>query len=1034
MPAAQSRPILQFLRRLVGQSLSPEGSDRFLVERFIASKDEAAFAVLFERHSALVFSVCRSVLRNEHDAEDALQATFLILARQASTIRKRDSIASWLHGVAFRTAMKLRRSQAARRRREQAEHPSVMAQPVLEAALHEIQTILHEEIERLPAKLSLPFVICCLQGKSRTEAASELGWKEGTVAGRVAQARSLLETRLKRRGVALTAALTALAVSPGGVSALSASIIRNAVAYGSGSSCSPMSNQAVQLAEGMVRSMVVAKAKAIGVFAAMAMFLLVGTGLLAHSCWPDDSPPPQQQELIAKAANPVEDKKVLPNAKSDNPTTMLNEPVNRPPLELRLVPKRTNYPSLKAGESPNFVAIEFQLTNVSQQKLDLFLAPEPVLELTGPRTESVRKSGSGMFYVAQESHRTLDPGESYRITLRKLEYRVGASQFRVAWLEPGVYTLQAAYRISVSPPPPDSEAGKIDMFRQDGISPDKKFGTIVIKSNRQELLMREGSVMDEWTKALRDDNIDVRRIAVQNLAELGPAAVDAGEALVSVLDEVDAELRVSAMQTLAGFGPKVKATAFARLLPMVNDSNKKVRIGAITALSQIAATEKDVAKALRLALKDRDHEIRLAVAAAWKAIPRNGHKVEPADTESLLSALNTETADACRRELIHALAEHPQLDVLNAILPYLKARDIHTRYAAFATAGHLGVFCPRDAAKEKQLGDPIRKAVASLIDAMSDAEAMPYALHALRQFRADAAPAVPVLLTALDDPRNQHKDSIHHPRVLLVQAFRDIGPGAKAAVKTLANRLVTDPDWSVRQYCVQALAAIGPDAMPAAPSLVSAFKDAMVQVRQEVAPALVKIGAIDALLDGLREENHETRRGVISALGTMPKHATTIVPVLVKQMRDDANIGNRGVAAYALGSFDTTDGVRALAEALKDNHVRVHALGALRQLGVKAAPAAPVLFDVMTTDKSDANREQAGWTLCSTNVKGKKEYVPGLIAILSENDKVALPAIYLLGQIGPEAKAAVPAIRRFTSSPSVQHMQAAKGALQAIGE
>src|SRR5947208_10096773 len=127
-------------------------SDGHLLQHFVATKDEAAFVALLRRHGRLVFGVCRSVLHREQDAEDAFQATFLVLARMASSIRKRDSLASWLHGVALRTALKASRAMTTRRRSEQQASVPSQQEPASEAALREVQTILHEEIARLPEK------------------------------------------------------------------------------------------------------------------------------------------------------------------------------------------------------------------------------------------------------------------------------------------------------------------------------------------------------------------------------------------------------------------------------------------------------------------------------------------------------------------------------------------------------------------------------------------------------------------------------------------------------------------------------------------------------------------------------------------------------------------------------------------------------------------------------------------------------------------------------------------------------------------
>jgi RNA polymerase sigma-70 factor (ECF subfamily) len=137
---------LNALLRLLSGETRTIGSDRQLLERFVTAADEDAFAGLVERHGRLVFRLCRSVLQHEQDAEDAFQATFLVLARLAASIRKRESLASWLHGVALRTALKAKRTMTRRRCNEQQARVSSPQEPVSEAALREVQTILHEEI------------------------------------------------------------------------------------------------------------------------------------------------------------------------------------------------------------------------------------------------------------------------------------------------------------------------------------------------------------------------------------------------------------------------------------------------------------------------------------------------------------------------------------------------------------------------------------------------------------------------------------------------------------------------------------------------------------------------------------------------------------------------------------------------------------------------------------------------------------------------------------------------------------------------
>src|SRR5262249_53157231 len=200
------------IRRLAGEPFSDQ-DDASLLNQFAVGRDERAFEMLVRRHGRLVRSVCRHVLHSEEDIEDAFQATFFVLARRAGAICKRESLASWLHGVALRVALNARKSAMRRQRRENRPDTREPEQPVSEAALRELQAILDEEVQRLPEKLRAPFVLCCLEGKSKAEAACVLKWKEGTVSGRLARARECLRNRLTQRGVSLSAALCAVAVT-----------------------------------------------------------------------------------------------------------------------------------------------------------------------------------------------------------------------------------------------------------------------------------------------------------------------------------------------------------------------------------------------------------------------------------------------------------------------------------------------------------------------------------------------------------------------------------------------------------------------------------------------------------------------------------------------------------------------------------------------------------------------------------------------------------------------------------------------------
>jgi RNA polymerase sigma factor (sigma-70 family) len=218
MATAHLGGVLRHVRDLGAEHTGQRLSDRALLQLFLTQGDPRAFEAIVARHGPMVLRVCRRVLGQAQDAEDAFQATFLVLVRQSASIRKCDSLASWLHGVAYRMATNARRSAARRRRHEQARAAGPQC-PAPHPALVEVQAALDEEVLALPASYREPFVLCCLEQHSCAEAAGLLGLKEATVRKRLDRARDRLRQQLTRRGVSLTAALTALALSADGARA-----------------------------------------------------------------------------------------------------------------------------------------------------------------------------------------------------------------------------------------------------------------------------------------------------------------------------------------------------------------------------------------------------------------------------------------------------------------------------------------------------------------------------------------------------------------------------------------------------------------------------------------------------------------------------------------------------------------------------------------------------------------------------------------------------------------------------------------------
>jgi RNA polymerase sigma factor (sigma-70 family) len=270
--------ILRHLRRAVRPPAGGD-SDSRLLELFLRRRDEAAFESLVLRHGPMVFGVCRRVLGNEQDAEDAFQATFLVLVRNAASVRKRRALGSWLYGVAHRTALEARRAMARRRAKEREVVPRGEASA---EGGDDLREVLDRELAALPQRYREAVVLCDLEGKGRREAARELGCPEGTVASRLARGRSLLARRLARYGLATAAVAAGLSreASSAAVPApLESSTVRAAAL---GAAAAGVSANVSSLAERVVRSMLVTKLRAVTGVLLVVGVLGAGAGWLCY--------------------------------------------------------------------------------------------------------------------------------------------------------------------------------------------------------------------------------------------------------------------------------------------------------------------------------------------------------------------------------------------------------------------------------------------------------------------------------------------------------------------------------------------------------------------------------------------------------------------------------------------------------------------------------------------------------------------------------------------------------------------------------
>ena len=205
MAEGRDGAVARQVNRLFGPGTVAGLTEAELLERFVARRDEAAFEALVSRHGPMVLGVCRRALRDPHAAEDAFQATFLILARRAGSLRAGDTLAPWLFGVARRVSSRAR--VVASRRPDRSPLPSTdPVSPDPDPPAADLRALLDAELARLPDRYRRPVLLCYLEGVTHAEAASQLGWPLGTVKGRLSRARDLLRTRLARRGLSLAPA------------------------------------------------------------------------------------------------------------------------------------------------------------------------------------------------------------------------------------------------------------------------------------------------------------------------------------------------------------------------------------------------------------------------------------------------------------------------------------------------------------------------------------------------------------------------------------------------------------------------------------------------------------------------------------------------------------------------------------------------------------------------------------------------------------------------------------------------------------
>ena len=282
MPTVPASRLLPSIRRSVLGRLTPDRSDGQLLTAFVTERDSEAFAGIVRRHGPMILGVCRRVVGDVHAAEDAFQAAFIVLARRAASIKSREQVGNWLYGVAYRTALKARAVLARRQSREK--QVETMPEPAVKPPADvwpDLQVVIDEELNHLPDKLRLPVVLCDLEGRTQRAVAAQLKLPPATLATRLASARRILAERLTKRGIALSGGALAMLLGDRAAAALvpaalAESVVQTAGAVALGVPASTLASaHVVQISEGVMRMMLVAKLKTLGA-AVLSMLVLIG--------------------------------------------------------------------------------------------------------------------------------------------------------------------------------------------------------------------------------------------------------------------------------------------------------------------------------------------------------------------------------------------------------------------------------------------------------------------------------------------------------------------------------------------------------------------------------------------------------------------------------------------------------------------------------------------------------------------------------------------------------------------------------------
>ena len=436
MPNATLKNVLDRLRSSARFQEAADLPDGQLLGRYITNRDELAFEMLVRRHGPMVLGVCRRLLLNPEDAEDAFQATFLVLARKAAKVLPRGRVGPWLHGVAYHAAQKARAIATRRNAREKQVRTLPEPASFAEGLWSDLAPLLDRELTRLPEKYRLPIVLCDLEGKTRAEAARQLGWPEGTVAGRLARGRALLAKRLTRLGLPLSAGVLTAVLSQNVSACVLLTLVLSTVEVAAGRS---VRFPVTALAEGVLKAMSLTKWKLTAAFV-LALAVVAGTGMLAvrgAQVMPSEEPP--------KADVPAEKDAEQPGPKKAKPEEVAwGEAVGG--LQAGLVVPAD--PTCRVGDK---VAFAVKVRNVGKAPVKVYYYSD-VMKKTPATVEDAAGKAAHIemppqkLYKLELTSRTLEAGEEFNLGTQELTVASAVTNGKVE--EPTLVAEPGRYKVS----------------------------------------------------------------------------------------------------------------------------------------------------------------------------------------------------------------------------------------------------------------------------------------------------------------------------------------------------------------------------------------------------------------------------------------------------------------------------------------------------------------------------------------------------------------------------------------------------------